>query len=241
MRLERIQLVIDDTSRTQRHETSQSLANHQRVVENTLDQLLETHLGRNRILANEPYDALLRSSNDPDVATPRTNEPLEPSPSARNYTNDIMSQTFRFSTSYQELCKPSCRCRCHLRQRWKSPPMLDRFLGTVFLGYVGLPIMYPRCDFHACLRQRSFIVSFTYYFPAWFLLRILHIQIRHRQNLGPEQLLRVSRRVSDYSEILKFARKGNVEGIKSVLKDGLGSPFDIGIQSSFSPMNVRYT
>ncbi|KAL9119292.1 MAG: hypothetical protein Q9187_004154 [Circinaria calcarea] len=73
-RLERIQFVMDDTSRIQRQEASQSLAHHQRAIEGTLDQLLETHLGRHRILADESNNALARPSNEPNVATSGINE-----------------------------------------------------------------------------------------------------------------------------------------------------------------------
>ena len=239
MRLERIQFAIDYISRTQRHETSQSLVHHQRAIEGTLNQLLETHFGGHKIPASESNSALLCPSNEPDAAISPINESLQSSSSARGYSND-MASTVRFSTSYQEPCKPGCGCKCHRRHRWRSPPMLDHLLGTMFLGYVGLPSISAKCDIRGCLQQRSLIVSFSYYFPAWFLMRILHIQIRHRQNLGPEQLLRVSRRVSKYSEIFTFASKGDVEGMKSVLKDGRGSPFDVCILTGGSALNVRY-
>lgn len=240
MRLERIQLVINDTSRTQRHETSQSLAHHHRAIEGTLDQLFENHLGRHRILADQPNNAFLHLSNEPIITIPGIDEPSQSSLSTECYSDNIMAQTLRFSTSYQEPCELGCGCRCHNRQRWRNPSMLDKLIGTIFLGYVGLPIMSAKCDVHRCVQQRGTLVSFSYYFPAWFWMRILHIHIRHRQNLGLEQLLRVSRHVSAYSEILTYAANGNVEGVKSVLIDGRGSPFDVCLGSNRSALHVRY-
>ena len=101
-------------------------------------------------------------------------------------------------------------------------------------------MLSPQCN-TKCDRLNAPIVHLDYYFPTWFLHRKLHFELRHRRNLGPEQLLRVTRVVSGTSDIFRWALQGNAEGVKSVLRDGRGSPFDTeGSQTALHVSSIEY-
>ena len=70
----------------------------------------------------------------------------------------------------KEACDPFCSCRCHRRYNWRSSSALGRLFGPMYFGISnGLP-WAKGCD-QDCTRPSGLSASFTYYFPAWFVLK----------------------------------------------------------------------
>lgn len=44
------------------------------------------------------------------------------------------------------VCEVSCHCVCHEPRQSRSPQLLDRLFGILFLGYSGVPMLRKRCD-----------------------------------------------------------------------------------------------
>ena len=84
-------------------------------------------------------------------------------------------------------CNRSCSCSCHIRRRLKSPRLLDVFLGTLFIGYSGSPLLSQRCDKVSCRGRRNSSTSFIYQFPQWFLIsRMIQLKAKVTTLYGPE-------------------------------------------------------
>ena len=139
--------------------------------------------------------------------------------------NDKRSYTLKISNHYGLTCPINCRCACHRQRHVRSPRMLERLFGSLFIGYVGLPVVSSSCDLKDCsLSSPSLWID--YYFPAWFFRQRLHCIIKYMRSLGPEQSLRVRRTIPHASNIVISAVRGDVENMKLLLKSGSGSPFD---------------
>ena len=139
--------------------------------------------------------------------------------------NETRSYAVKISNSYGHSCRTNCRCACHRRRHVRSPRIFEKIFGSLFVGYVGLPVVSSTCDVTSCMLS-SPSLWFDYYFPAWFLKQKLHCLIKHRRNLGPEQSLRVTRIVSYASDIILCTLHGDVENMRLILSSGSGSPFD---------------
>ena len=61
-------------------------------------------------------------------------------------------------------CAIGCRCSCHMR-RVANLSSLHRFLGSLFVGYIGLPLITPKCNDSNCRQHAHLITSITYVFP----------------------------------------------------------------------------
>lgn len=52
-------------------------------------------------------------------------------------------------------CTRSCGCSCHIRRRLNTPRLLDGFLGSLFIGYSGSPILNQKCDQTSCRGRKA--------------------------------------------------------------------------------------
>jgi len=137
-------------------------------------------------------------------------------------------------------CRTGCSCACHKRHQVQTPRILDHLIGTLFLGYSGLPMVTPSCNESSC-RQRSIpSTQMTYYFPRWFLQRAISLAIMLLPNDGPVASLRVQRAVSGSSKIFDYANIGDVDGMKRLFSSGLASPHDVRFDSGTSALQVRH-
>ena len=132
-------------------------------------------------------------------------------------------------------CRRFCNCVCHKKSHVRTPKMLNNFLGNLFVGYTGLPLISPRCNESLCYRRSKSSMRINYYFPSWFLMRVVSIMAAY-SNQGPEMLLRVKRLCPANAEIFSFACLGNVEGIKYLFENGLASPHDVEYGTGISAL-----
>ena len=139
-------------------------------------------------------------------------------------------------------CKSVCVCQCHSR----SPSVggvsrgvrlklhcWQRVFGRATLDYFGVLTRWMSCNDRNCHYHRAGeVVRFHYQFPAW-LLNIAVCLYFSTQLLGtPELLLRVYNTIPPDSatiskSIIGFARRGDFQGVESMLREGRGSVYDI--------------
>ena len=129
-----------------------------------------------------------------------------------------------------------CSCICHLRQQLETPPLLNRVIGSLFVGYTSVPVLMSRCNNPTCNRNSDASISATYMFPQWFWYRVLSMTLLYTRRDGLEFNIRMYRVDADYSPIFQYATTGNVSGMKALLRNGEASPFVIGKEVQMSPL-----
>ena len=168
-------------------------------------------------------------------ATVQSSAPGWASPTQTDATRGV--QISASISHYQ--CEDSCSCICHRRYAWKTPRLLNRFLGILFVGYTGIPYISPRCNTQDCMQRSNPMTIITYLFPSWLLARVLVLAVRLSSIGGIELKLRVPHVVSNSSIIFDLCIRGDVEGVKGLLRRGLSSPFDVSINGGRTPLFVR--
>ena len=166
------------------------------------------------------------------------------SPTAPIGRSDGLSPTplsnVRLSVAYEQ-CISSCTCICHRRGVHRTPQRLQGFLGSLFLGYSGIPIVTPACDGPNCTTRARSTLMAMYVFPAWLLARIIQIVMRLSASNGLELNIRLPRVISSSSSIWKVSAQGNIEGIKGLFQQRAGSPFDVDSVNGYTALMVRST
>jgi hypothetical protein len=136
-------------------------------------------------------------------------------------------------------CTPWCSCACHREWRFRTPRMLEQFIGSLFIGYSGLPVLRPPCNEHNCHLQSQPLTYVTYFFPRWFLSRMVTFMMTYTPLAGPVASLKVQRTVPGNADIFNFTKQGNVVGIRTLFENGLASPFDVQFDSGVTALHVR--
>ena len=141
------------------------------------------------------------------------------------------------STSCQKLW---CRCNCHQRGIIRTPKLFEQFIGNLFVGYSDIPHVTPDCNKRDCKRRRRLpSMRLSYFFPTWFWARMLTVTMMYSPRDGLElHRLRVPRIIPPDSTVFRYAEHGDINGIKSLLTNGLASPYDLD-QDGFSVTWVR--
>lgn len=144
-------------------------------------------------------------------------------------------RTAHFSRS---ACRPWCACRCHTETKWRSPPILQPIIGSLFVGYSGIPRERSSCDEKSCQLRSQPVVYVTYFFPSWFIARAMSVMLATTPLAGPVVSLKVQRTVPGDADIFTYAKLGDVDKLKILFDQGLVSPHDISFQSGITPMHV---
>lgn len=130
-------------------------------------------------------------------------------------------------------CKPWCACLCHKRHRWQVPKSLHTLLGNLHLSYSGAILSRTPCTERMCRRPSAQNTKVAYTFPAWLAARCTIMA----DIGGPYFCLRTVSVVPRDAPIIAFARSGNAEGIKTLFRSGLASPFDVDL-TGWTPLRV---
>lgn len=136
-------------------------------------------------------------------------------------------------------CTPWCSCLCHKESSIRTPQLLDRIIGTLFVGYSGLPRSMPQCNQKSCHLRAQPRAYATYYFPRWFLSRVVLFMMTYTPLAGPVATLKVQRTVPGSADIFTFAKNGDVARMKSLFENGLASPHDVHAESGVTALHVR--
>jgi hypothetical protein len=132
-------------------------------------------------------------------------------------------------------CGPHCSCVCHSTRVLKTTSLLGQILGTLFVGYIGAPVLYRDCDNLSCNRKSGPILTVLYHFPYWFLARAIFFTASISPI--PSILVRLHHVVSGEAEIFQLVRLGNFSGVKALLQQKQASPFDIDSGDAWSALH----
>ena len=135
-------------------------------------------------------------------------------------------------------CSPWCSCICHKRHSFRTPRMLNQMIGSLFIGYSGFAINTPPCNEFSCLQRSRPSTAISYYFPPWFLARVISMVVMLTPLHGPLVSICAPRVIPSDSRIFTCARNGDVQGIKFLFEKQLASPCDITEGHGVSALQV---
>lgn len=175
-----------------------------------------------------------------DLAVVRTARELLPLIRSHNTPSDRSRQGLCIRVSQRPpYCHPGCRCICHKKHFYISPPILNQLLGSLFIGYSGAPTGHA-CDELTCRRREGSWTYVTYHFPMWLITsRMLYIMMHDKSFNGPEYTLKIPRTVRTDSAVFVDAARGNVDGLKYLFEKGLAFTSDVAWTNQYTPLHVR--
>ncbi|KAI4280572.1 MAG: hypothetical protein L6R35_005863 [Caloplaca aegaea] len=136
-------------------------------------------------------------------------------------------------------CSRSCVCTCHIRRRFNTARLLDGFLGTLFIGYSGSPILSQKCDQVSCRGRKDSSTSVVYQFPRWFVIsRIIELKAKVTAMYGPEVSLRFNRVVDGKALVFHYATTGDTDKMRQLFEQGRASPSDVRFDSGWTPLHA---
>lgn len=146
----------------------------------------------------------------------------------------VIGVTYQGDACSRELCS----CSCHSSGRLRSPQILQRVLGSLFVGYTGMPFSSVFCTEAACNGTTQQRLNVSYYFPKWFLMRALSFVFITNPVLGSDFNLRTVRLVDRSADVFHYALYGNTEGLKYLFNKKLASPHDVALNGGYTPLHV---
>ncbi|KAI9699636.1 MAG: hypothetical protein M1836_002670 [Candelina mexicana] len=172
-------------------------------------------------------------------AIPPTGEPSSARPPESTGSPSVSTPGTTIGVSLvqrsEHRCVKLCSCVCHKPGRLNIN-FLDRVIGSLFVGYVGLPVFSPPCNEHTCKKNRhrsSFTARFTYYFPSWFLARMIYSAIKYTARDGPQILCVKSPRLRPASaSIFRYAIDGDIVAMQKAFSMGDASPYDYAVSNN---------
>lgn len=157
-------------------------------------------------------------------------------------TNHTTGPTFQIQTSIygESKCDRLCMCQCHQNYKFKSPDWVRDVVGTLLLGYHGTQFWYRQpCNERLCQREQTCLLDVVYFFPTWFLRRVVFLKNIWTPTHGNVISIRTPRVVENANQpIFLYSGYGNVEGMRNLFAQGLASPFDVAGDTSRSPLYV---
>ena len=201
---------------------------------------LPSLLMASRIPANTP-----NSPSTPE--TPASVVPvLNTSPRLHNSIINATSTTGKIKVDVELQEKVECKvrlcgCRCHKVFRYQNNPWVAMMVGTLFVGYSGIPFVdRPACNEKKGIKETGGLLKLTYYFPSWVPLQRMLSFVDKWQNPEIHHMrLQLPRLVPATSEIFALAQKGNVQGISMMFDTGKASIYDVSSGEGRSVLHVR--
>ena len=139
----------------------------------------------------------------------------------------ISIQTNYISQNSYPLCHERCNCRCHTTRRFRSPGLLARLVGALFVGYSGSPGVFQKCSIKSCKARSKFRASIVYMFPSWLIHNILVSgSVRTSANRITTSLT-VRNILSNSAAIFQYAINGNTDGLRRLFDSRLARPNDM--------------
>lgn len=135
-------------------------------------------------------------------------------------------------------CLKWCSCQCHRTTAVQTPDIAKILIGSLFIGYNGIPSFAKRCSEKSCRRQSKPTLKVSYHFPTWLLNRMFQFAVSSTPLDGPRISIHMPRIVPDNSEVFVCAVRGNLAGMISLFERGVASPFDVGSGTGRTPLHV---
>lgn len=153
---------------------------------------------------------------------------------------DIQAQEIEAQLLWQpsSCCSRNCYCACHNVCYNRSPQFLDRLLGVLFWTYTGLAIIKQDCDSSTCVRNETFAIQISYFFPAWYVNKAFNFTCKFTPLGGPQVSLRTFRIVDQSASIFHFTHIGDLNAIKSPYSQRLASSLDVSHKKWNTPLHV---
>ena len=234
---------------------SEALSSQRAIFERAMALMMETQCQDRKRLENIERSTSLRchsSAGQKDAVRkvslsdtkllantrPGSKEDFNSSPSASH--EDVSFATLRMRFLHGRKCEPWCECSCHRQTRAETPRMLQSVIGMLFVGYTGLPLLSPPCNNRKCYRSSNGFLQVNYYFPQWFLSKMVSIAIRYNEaNIrNPEIFVRTLHVRSSYEGIFQSSSNGDANAVKYFLESRKASVVDVTNDSGHSPLHV---
>lgn len=120
-------------------------------------------------------------------------------------------------------CYWRCPCQCHHRKNMESPRWLTNFLGNIFYGYTGTPLLRPQpCNHTGCQRRKTVSCQLTYYFPQWMIKKTFTFTACFRDlgGLSGSWSIGFPRAISASHDVWRFVEHGQYEEFLQILREG---------------------
>ena len=168
-----------------------------------------------------------------------TNRRSSDSPESLFHDNTFSALRMRFIR--RQKCDPWCGCICHKYSHAETPQLLQSIVGALFVGYTGLPLLTPLCNNKKCCRTGEGFLQVNYYFPQWFLARIISVAVRYDETniRKPKISVRMLNARNSYEGIFQSSVRGDASAVKHFLTSGKASVLDVTDDSGHSPLHVR--
>jgi hypothetical protein len=123
-------------------------------------------------------------------------------------------------------CPTGCICKCHAPRRSKISPHKDLF-GSFSITISAASRTKSLCTETSCSRRLMSVARATYRLPYWFLARNSCLTVGMQPQIGLNTSLKTLRVVPDDADIMRFAKIGDLQGVRSLIEQGLASPLDV--------------
>ena len=135
----------------------------------------------------------------------------------------------------------SCSCNCHTTRALKTPQWLGSAVGTLSIQYNHTASQSCKaCNRRSCDNVSDNVLKTQFYFPSWFLHRMMAVQLSWSPMSGHTISLRTPRSISSKSNIFMLAQHGNIQGMQRLFEQRLASPFDISLDEGRSALHVSF-
>jgi hypothetical protein len=134
-------------------------------------------------------------------------------------------------------CPTGCICKCHTPRRFNVLPH-NYLFGSFSITISAASGNKSLCTETSCSRRLMSVTRATYRFPYWFLARILCLTVGMQPHIGLNTSLKSLRVVPDDADIMRFAKIGNLQGVRSMIEQGTASPLDVNATWNIPVLSV---
>ena len=181
-----------------------------------------------------------------EEAVPEAQQGISSAPSQSSVQSGFDVRAY-IPSQRQNRCRAYYKCKCHDETALKWNPFLKSVIGRLFAGYSGNPFnMAPQCTTVSCKTGLKFSAYVHYYFPSWYLGKVLDVEIISRVFQEPKVTLTVRGMQPTGGKMNMAIFFGDAKTVKELLVRGLAMPNDIIqyaestiLQVSFSMRGVK--
>ena len=204
----------------QEHQTLQDQTNSLATSQTRLLDGLREELRRTLSTASN-LRSLQSTKSRPDVSAIR-------SLTGSDFSVTNPSQPAMVALRLTEYQQKGYKCSCHRRKRARTPSFLSHVFGSLFVGYVGIPGFFTKCNLRSsCCQEAAAKGSITYMFPLWLVALVIMTRIEHSQRKGPEMLLRCLRVIPISANSVQAIFQGQRNTLATLIMTGKASILDV--------------
>ncbi|KAI1193233.1 ankyrin [Nemania serpens] len=135
-------------------------------------------------------------------------------------------------------CSPYCDCACHRTSRLNTPRMLQFLIGTLCVGYNGVPRLTQPCTNSACQKTPEGFIAVNYYFPTWLAKTVFAAGARFTDYRGPELSIRMLNVRDPAAMIFQATHDDDALTVQALLSSGKASVLDVEHGTGHSALHV---